>query len=173
MTDIPEDDEEDFISKSQIKRDVNEITDLGIELTQLADSQIKSIPMSDNLFNAIMEYKRIRKHAAIKRQRLYIGKLIRKDDWETIQLHLNQLKAPIQESNAAFKVMEDWRDRMLVEGDKAVNAFTGEFHQAERQKLRQMVKNAIKEKEQERTPANARKLFKYIREIIENNEDSL
>ena len=69
--------------------------------------------------------------------------------------------------------MENWRDRMIAEGDKAVNDFIGEYHQADRQKLRQVVKNASKEKEQEKTPAHARKLFKYIREIIDNNEDSL
>lgn len=164
------DDDDDYISKSQLKREANDISDLGVELTKLTDSQIKSIPMADNLFNAIMEYKRIRKHSALKRQRLYIGKLIRKDDWEAIQIHLDQIKAPIQQSNADFTVMEDWRDRMLAEGDKAVNAFIGEYHQADRQKLRQLVKDANKEKEQERPPANARKLFKYIREMFEIEE---
>ncbi|MDH5393970.1 MAG: DUF615 domain-containing protein [Gammaproteobacteria bacterium] len=163
----PATDEDDFISKSQIKRDVYAITDIGIELTKLTDSQIKSIPMTDNLFNAVMEYKRIRKHSALKRQRLYIGKLIRKDDWETIQQHLHQLREPLLLNNARFKEMEDWRDQMLEEGDKAVNAFIGEHHQADRQKLRQMVKNAIKEKNKGDTPAHARKLFKYIREVFE------
>ena len=167
------DGDEDYISKSQIKREVNDITALGVELTELSDSQIKGIEMSDSLFNAIMEYKRIRKHSALKRQRLYIGKLIRKDDWESIQEHLRKLKEPLEQHNARFKEMENWRDRMIAEGDKAVNDFIGEYHQADRQKLRQVVKNASKEKEQEKTPAHARKLFKYIREIIDNNEDSL
>ncbi|MCK4708463.1 MAG: DUF615 domain-containing protein, partial [Gammaproteobacteria bacterium] len=58
------DDHEDYISKSQIKREVNDITALGVELTELSDSQIKGIEMSDSLFNALMEFKRIRKHSA-------------------------------------------------------------------------------------------------------------
>lgn len=159
--------DDDYISKSQLKRDANAITDLGVELTQLTDSQIKSVPMSDSLFNAIMEYKRIRKHSALKRQRLYIGKLIRQDDWETIQDHLNKIKEPLLQNNARFKEMENWRDRMLSDGDKAVNAFIGEHHQADRQKLRQIVKSAIKEKEKGDAPAHARKLFKYIREVFD------
>jgi ribosome-associated protein len=169
------DDDEDYISKSQIKREVNDITALGVELTELTDSQLKGIEMSDSLFNALMEYKRIRKHSALKRQRLYIGKLIRKEDWEGIQEHLRKLNEPLEQHNARFKEMENWRDRMIAESDKAVNDFIGEYHHADRQKLRQIVKNTIKEREKEpdKTPLNARKLFKYIREIIDNNEDSL
>ncbi|MDH5424484.1 MAG: DUF615 domain-containing protein, partial [Gammaproteobacteria bacterium] len=68
---------------------------------------------------------------------------------------------------------EKWRDRMIEDGDNAVNDFIGEYHQADRQKLRQMVKNSIKEKEQEKAPAHARKLFKYIREVVDNSEDGL
>lgn len=173
-TDMTEDDIE-YASKSQIKRDVNDITALGIELTELPDSQIKGIEMSDNLFNALMEYKRISKHSALKRQRLYIGKLIRKEDWESIQEHLRKLKEPLEQHNARFKEMENWRDRMIAESDKAINEFIGEYHQADRQKLRQIVKSTIKEKEKEpeKTPLNARKLFKYIREIVDNNSDEL
>ncbi|MDH5518350.1 MAG: DUF615 domain-containing protein [Gammaproteobacteria bacterium] len=165
-TDSPLDDD-DYISKSQLKRDANAITDLGVELAQFTDAQIKSVPMSDSLFNAIMEYKRIRKHSALKRQRLYIGKLIRQDDWETIRDHIIKLKEPVLQNNARFKEMENWRDKMLTEGDQAVNAFIGEHHQADRQKLRQMVKNAIKEQEKSDTPVHTRKLFKYIREVLD------
>jgi len=163
----------EYVSKSQLKKEANEITDLGVEISQLPDSDIKSIPMSDSLFNAIMEYKRIKKHSALKRQRLYIGKLIRKDNWEEIAEHLRKLKEPLEQHNARFKEMEQWRDKMITEGDKVVNDFIGHYHQADRQKLRQLVKNTIKEKEKNDSPANARKLFKYIREIIDNNEDSL
>lgn len=170
---MTETEDEDFISKSQIKRECHALTDLGTELAELTDEQLKSIPMSESLYNALLEAKRIRKHSAIKRQRLYIGKLIRKDDWETIQQHLEKLKEPLHQHNAQFKAMETWRDRMLEEADAAVNEFIGIHHQADRQKLRQMVKNAIKEKQQNKTPAQARKLFKYIREIMENDSESL
>lgn len=167
------DDDEDYISKSQIKRECHALTDLGVELAALTDEQLNTVPMSDSLLNAINEYKRIRKHSALKRQRLYIGKLIRNDDWESIQQHLDKIKEASQQSNAEFKAMERWRDRMLSDGDDAINAFIGEHHDADRQKIRQLVKNAVKEKQQEKAPANARKLFKYIREIMEIESDSL
>jgi len=162
-----------YVSKSELKRDCHALTDLGVDLTELPENQLKTIPMSDSLLNAVMEAKKIHKHSAIKRQRLYIGKLIRKDDWETIQQHVEKFKEPLQQQNAVFKSMENWRDRMLSEGDKAVNDFIGEHHNADRQKLRQMVKNASKEKQLEKPPAHARKLFKYIREIIENESEDL
>lgn len=165
--------DEEYISKSQIKRECHALTDLGVELVALTDDQLKTISMSDTLQNAINEAKKIRKHSAIKRQRLYIGKLIRNEDWETISQQLEKLKEISQQSNAEFKAMERWRDRMLEDGNNAVNEFVGQYHDADRQKLRQLVKNAIKEKQQNKPPANARKLFKYIREIIENPSNSL
>jgi len=165
--------DEEYISKSQIKRECHALTDLGVELVALTDDQLKTISMSDSLFNAINEAKKIRKHSAIKRQRLYIGKLIRNEDWETISQELEKLKEISLQSNAEFKAMERWRDRMLSDGDDVVNEFIGQHHDADRQKLRQLVKNAVKEKQQNKPPANARKLFKYIREIIENHSDSL
>ena len=165
--------DEEYISKSQIKRECHALTDLGVELVALTDDQLEKISMSDSLRNAINEAKRIRKHSAIKRQRLYIGKLIRNDDWESIAQQLEKIKEVSQQSNAEFKVMERWRDRMLSDGNDVVNEFIGQHHDADRQKLRQLVKNAIKEKQQDKPPASARKLFKYIREIMENTSDSL
>jgi len=165
-----EDEEIIYVSKSELKRDCHALTDLGVDLAALPENQLKTIPMSDSLLNAVMEAKNIHKHSAIKRQRLYIGKLIRKDDWETIQRHVEKFKEPQLQQNVVFKSMENWRDRMLEEGDNAVNAFIGEHHEADRQKLRQMVKNAAKEKQQNKPPAHARKLFKYIREVIENED---
>jgi len=162
-----------YVSKSELKRDCHALTDLGVDLAALPENQLKTIPMSDSLLNAVMEAQNIHKHSAIKRQRLYIGKLIRKEDWETIQQRVEKFKEPLQQQNAVFKSMENWRDRMLAEGDKAVNDFIGEHHHADRQKLRQMVKNASKEKQMEKPPAHARKLFKYIREIVENNSEDL
>lgn len=165
--------DEEYVSKSQIKRECHALTEVGVELAALTDDQLNKIPMSDNLRNALAEVKNIRKHSALKRQRLYIGKLIRKDDWQSIQSHLEKIKEPLQQQNAAFKAMEDWRDRMLAEGDLAVNAFIGEYRNADRQKLRQLVKNANKEKSLELAPSQARKLFKYIRESIENDSERL
>ena len=172
----PEDEkqtDEEFISKSQIKRECHALTDVGVELLTLSNDQLDSIPMADTLRNALAEAKNIRKHSALKRQRLYIGKLIRKDDCQNIQAHLEKIKEPSQQQNSAFKAMEDWRDRMLLESDQAVNDFIGQYHSADRQKLRQLVKNAIKERNLNQTPAQARKLFKYIRETIENDTESL
>lgn len=165
--------DEDYISKSQIKRECHALTDLGVELVDLSTDQLKGLPLSDTLLKAIEEAKHISKHSAIKRQRLYIGKLIRNEDWEAISEAYGKIKEKRETQNAEFKALEKWRDRMLSEGDTVVNAFIAEHHDADRQKLRQLVKNAVNDRKLNKPPVNARKLFKYIREIIENSTDSL
>ena len=42
--------------------------------------------------------------------------------------------------------VEDWRDRLLAEGDKALAALLDDYPQADRQQLRTLVRNAQAEK---------------------------
>ena len=165
---MQEDDE--YISKSQRKRECDALQDLGIELTELSEQQLKEIPLPDVLYKAIIEAKKIHKYGALKRHRQYIGKLMRKADAETIEQHVQRFKLPQQQQNLQFKQLEQWRDRMLAEGDVAVNAFIADYFSADRQKLRQLVKNAQKEKQQNRAPTASRQLFKYLRNIVEDTE---
>jgi ribosome-associated protein len=60
---------------------------------------------------------------------------------------------------------------MLAEGDAAINQFVGVYPEAERQKMRQWVRDALHEREAEKTPRAARLLFRYLREILETGQE--
>ena len=68
--------------------------------------------------------------------------------------------------NAHFHALEKMRDDLIVQGNDAINALIGRFHELDRQKLRQLVKTAQKEQEQGKPPAAARKIFRYLRETL-------
>ena len=70
-------------------------------------------------------------------------------------------------NNAHFKRLEKWRDRILDEGDNAINELMDEFPEADRQQLRQLYRNAMNEQKKNKPPASARQLFKYIRELAD------
>ena len=44
------------------------------------------------------------------------------------------------------------------------------FPHADRQQIRQLIKNALKEKSQNKPPANSRKLFKALRTVLSAND---
>ncbi|NDE34488.1 MAG: DUF615 domain-containing protein [Gammaproteobacteria bacterium] len=59
---------------------------------------------------------------------------------------------------------------MIGEGDEAINAFVSAYGDTERQKLRQWVRDALRERDRMAPPRAARLLFKYLRDVLSNEE---
>ena len=66
--------------------------------------------------------------------------------------------------------IERWRDRLLEEGDTALELLLEEYPLADRQYLRQSIRNAKKEMQANKPPKTARGLFKYLRELLGEND---
>ena len=165
---LPDDDDEIIlISKSQLKRESHALTDLGKELVELAQSELKKIPLDERLLEAIALAHRIKERGGRKRQLQYIGKLLRTADVEPILAAMEGLKLEHAKDNARQHRLEQWRDRLLEEGDAALNELLAQHPDADRQRLRQLLRNAQKEQSQNKPPKSARELFKYLRDNIE------
>ena len=162
-------DEEEIIliSKSQLKRESHALTDLGKELVELPQNKLDKIPLDDNLLDAINLARRIKERGGKKRQLQYIGKLLRKIDADPIIAAMDQLKSEHLQENAKLHRLEQWRDRLIEEGDKALGELLAENPDADRQHLRQLLRNAQREKKQNKPPKSARELFKYLRDNLE------
>ncbi|MDH5765761.1 MAG: DUF615 domain-containing protein [Gammaproteobacteria bacterium] len=165
MHDIDNDDE--FISKTQRKKECDELQKLGEELTTLKDNELDSFDLPDELYTAIINSRKIRQRGALKRHRQYIGRLMRDIDAEPIAQQLLKIRHKDDVNNAAFKRIEKWRDQLITEGDKAIDEIIKELPEADRQYLRQLSRNAIKEQQQDKPPVAYRKIFKYLRELSE------
>ena len=163
------DDEEEIIivSKSELKRDSHALTDLGKKLVELPQNKLDKIPLEDNLLEAVNLARRIKERGGKKRQIQYIGKLLRKTDADPIIAAMEQLKTEHLQENAKLHRLEQWRDRLLEEGDKALGELLAQNPDADRQHLRQLLRNAQKEKKQNKPPKSARELFKYLRDHLE------
>lgn len=154
------------VSKTQLKREAAELVDLGKAIAALSDSQLKAMPLETGLRSAIQDVRKMHKGPAIKRQFKYIGKLLREQDVEVLREALDRQLQQDRFATARLHQLEQWRDRLIAEGDSALSDFVSEYPQADRQHLRQMIRIAVKEQSQGKPPASARKLFKYLREQI-------
>ena len=94
----------------------------------------------------------------------YVGKVMRREDLTAIQAVFDEIEQEERRRDLAFHRLEKWRDRLIDEDDSAVEAFIAEHPDADRQALRQLIRNAKSERERGKPPTNARKLFKLIRE---------
>ena len=82
-------------SKSQLKREMHALQELGEQLVALSLDQLKKVPMPDALADAVREAKRMTKHEARRRQMQYVGKLMRNVDPAPILAQLEETKGPI------------------------------------------------------------------------------
>lgn len=159
-------DDDLYVSKSQLKRDAEAQQALGRKLVELTAGKLGKIPLDDALLEAILLAQRIRnKREGFRRQLQHIGKLMRNRDTGPIEHALHQLENAHHEQNARFHQLEKHRDAIIAEGDAAIQAFLDEYPQADRQKLRQLFRQAQKQQQQNKPPSAARELFKYLREV--------
>ena len=97
----------------------------------------------------------------------YIGKLMRHADTTAIAAALQDLQNGRALHNQHFHQLEQLRDVLIAEGVGAMDKVLELYPHADRQHLRQLIATAAKEREQEKPPAAARKLFRYLRELAE------
>lgn len=170
MTDFQDEEQlDEGKSKSQVKRELHGLQELGRRLTELKPAQLDKLPLTDKLRRALDEAHRHTARGALKRHLSFVGKLMRDQDIETIQAYVDRLDSSSQAHAQHFHNIERWRDR-LVSGDPAQQeAFIAEFPETDRQNLRSLVRQAQKEAAENKPPAAARKIFKLVREAVEED----
>ena len=152
-------------SKSQRKRDAHALQKLGEQLIQLSEEKLAHFSLPDQLFAAIRDMHKIRQHGARKRQLQYIGKLMRQTDITIIESELNKLNQSNQQQTDSFHHLEQWRDRLLQD-EQSLSELIAQYPAIDRQHIRQLIRNASKETQQQKPPRAARQLFQYLREVI-------
>ena len=163
-----QDEEIILVSKSELKRDAHELRELGEKLSQLKPGQLEKFPLEGRIVDALLETKRITSHNARKRHFGFIGKLMLDQDIDGIRHQLAMLDTSSDEYNRHFHQLERWRDRLLGENaNTAITEFLDEHPATDIQKLRQLIRNTMKEKSEEKKAAQAKKLFRYLREVSE------
>lgn len=170
-----EDDFDDYgPSKTETKKAMERLQALGERLAGLQVSQLKKLPITDRLYIALEELNRLKAFEAIRRQKQYIGKLMRDEDEEAILAALNPFQNP-----ALNRQIDMLTDRLIMVGDDLLGEVLHRFPAAERHTLRQHVRAAQKEENQlkekaeatgEALPAEAerasrKKLTLYLREV--------
>ncbi|WP_290702585.1 ribosome biogenesis factor YjgA [Amphritea sp.] len=167
----PDDNEfdEDFVSKSQRKRDMDKLQALGARLPELNKEQLAKVPLGDMLRQAVEEAQRLKPRSeATRRQMQYIGRLMQAEDADAIQAAIERFEAGKQAHMQIFHKLERWRDRLILGDNSDLQAYLDDDPGADIQHLRQLLRNAKKEASLDKPPAASRKLFKYLRARAED-----
>lgn len=155
-------DDDDFISKSEIKREAEAAQALGERLIVLPQEKLDQLDLSETLYDAVMLAKRLTAYGAIRRQKQYIGKLMRNEELEPIQVQFERWDRATHSQTAKFHQLERWRERLLAD-DNALGELLQTYPAVDMQRVRTLIRNARKEQTANSPPKHSRELFQYLR----------
>ena len=159
----------EYVSKSEVKREMKALQDLGAALLELTDKQLGKIPVPEVLLEQLAVAKKITSNSAKKRQLQYIGKVMRGIDPQPIRDALEELNNGLRKQARAHQQLEQLRDKLVAEGDPVINEIVDECPSAERQTLRQLTRQAQKEMRENKPPAASRKIFRYLKQLADQH----
>ena len=153
------------LNKSQQKREIQALLEMGKELSELDDSALGNMELPAELMSALVAVKTM-KHGAQKRQFKFIAKLLRRMNTDSLVETLESIKERKSDQDRQFHRIERWRDRLLAEGSEAVTELLAEYPGIDAGQLRQLIRNAKQEYIANKPPKSARALFRLLRDVI-------
>ena len=137
----------DDASRTDLKRESDELQKLGGELLTLRAGLFDALPLDEKLVDAVAEAKRITNFEGKRRQMQFIGKLMRKlepEVLEAVKLALTEQNSVPAAETAALHEAERWRDRLIADDD-ALGGWIETHPATDSQQLRALVRQARKD----------------------------
>jgi ribosome-associated protein len=157
-------------SRSANRRAALEVLELGEQLVALSAAQLARLPIPDEVMPHIRDTQRITSYGARKRQLAFLAKQMRRQDDEALDAIRDAMSKDgdaARRETAAMHRVEALRDALLGDdGDAAMTALLDEYPHADRQKLRQLVRNTHEERKRNKPPHAFRELFRELRELM-------
>ena len=154
-------------SKSQLKREMTALQELGEELVSQPKDRVMRVPMPEDVREAILECQKIKDHEGRRRQMQYVGKKMRtleEDEIAAIQRVIDSWKGASKAETAAMHALERRREKLLAD-DNALTELKAEFPEADVQQLRTMIRNARKEQAENKPPKAYREIFQTLKQL--------
>lgn len=152
-------------SKSQRKREMTALQDLGESLLRLTPAELARIDLPEALREAIGEAARMGSHEARRRHRQYIGKLMRQVEAEPLRAAIGDATGESKQAVALMHRCERLRDALLAD-DAALDAVLAELPGTDAQQLRATIRAARREHREGRPPKHARQLYRWLHDQL-------
>ncbi len=165
IDDLSSEIDQELKSKTEIKKEMHQLQDFGQKLIEMSKHQRSRLPLTDDLKDAMIVADKIRnKNEALRRHIRHIAKILLETDLAPIYQAIDVMANKHQQETAKFTRLENLRDELIEQGNEAIETLLAEFEQMERQKLKQLVRHAAKEKKAEKIGKHYKNLFAYLKE---------
>lgn len=152
------------------KREADAVDRLVTELVALPDHELVKLPLGDPSIEAVRELRRLERRnvrGGLRRQRLAAASLLRREDLDPVRAAM-PAHGGVSPRELALQHVEGWRMRLLRDGDPALDALLEERPDADRQRLRQLIRQATRDavSPEERHGKAYREIFALLRELF-------
>ena len=156
---------EELVSRGQLKREMQALQALGARLMKLKPKLWQQFDFSQPILDALDESLRIKSHNALRRHSRRLAKLMSAEGEERVTHFISRLDEKELQDNQHFQRLEHWRDRLLNEGDEALENLLDSCPNVDRQHIRQLIRSGKKERELQQSLTAQKKLFKYLKDL--------
>ena len=163
-------------SRSANRREALDTLALGEALAALSEAQLARLPIPEELLPHIRDTQRISSHGARKRQLAFLAKHMRRQEQDVLDAIRDGMSKDgdaARRETALLHRVEVLRDELLGDdGDAAFTSLLNEHPHADRQHLRQLVRNTLDERKRNKPPHAFRDLFRQLRELLAQDDTS-
>ena len=155
---------DDYPSRSEKKREHLALQALAASLVKLSRPELDLLPLDDGLRQVVVDGKSMTK-AALRRQIRYLARLLSRTDYDGIRAAINDNERRRAVERARLHGVERWRERLLQDEGGALPELLAAYPDADRQKLRRLLRSARIERMDNLPPRAFRELFAFIRAL--------
>ncbi|HEY9032950.1 MAG TPA: ribosome biogenesis factor YjgA [Pseudomonadales bacterium] len=161
--------EDEIKSKSQAKREMQDLQALGEKLLHMPDSAYRKIPVPDALDKVIAEARRIKSNSALRRHLQLIGKIMRQIDADPIRTAIDNWENGNRHEARHHQQLEQLRDALVEQQPGVLQQLIDEHPGCDIQQLRQLVRLACQEQQAGSGRKHYRKLFQFLKDLPDNS----
>ncbi|WP_456404619.1 ribosome biogenesis factor YjgA [Thiolapillus sp.] len=159
-------------NKTQLKRELAQLQQLVVEIIGLGDGDRAKLDLDDKFLEGVKRASAMKASSGRNREIKYLTKLLQKQNLEQIRSWFETRNSRHSEENRHFHALEKWRDRLVDQGDTALQQYLEHHPHTDRQQIRALIRSAIKEKNTGKPAGAGRKLFRWLRENSTETEES-
>jgi ribosome-associated protein len=156
-------------SRGELRREALAVRELAERLVEQPPARLQQMPLGEEILSIALAAQKITAQIAHKRQVGYLAKKLRREDEETLhalRAALDHERADSRREAAALHRVEALRERLIGGGDVELGELVAAHPRADRQRLRQLIRNAREEKLRNKPPHAYRELFRELRDLM-------
>jgi ribosome-associated protein len=159
-------------NKTQIKKEITVLFDMGETMSTLSPAQLQSLELPENIHKAVSDVSGMPLTGARKRLLKYIAGQLHKIDVDPIREKLAHIQNRSAHSVREHHIIEQWRDKLIKQGNEALTELFDEQPAADLQHIRQLLRNIKKETESGSPPRSSRLLYQHLKALFQFDGDT-